>query len=286
MCRLATFSPRTHRAIVAPTPPDRLTPCSQPSYSVRSACCPLTIGADRPLLDIRTGQCSCDRFTAAPSDISVGWDDFVEALGGPVPSWRALNDAYPRALETAALNQLPEGTRGEAWLIFEDLLADGLEFVFGRRVHRMGGRRRTRRVGDIHALTPEERVLVVDAKAAENGFDARWHDLRPLAEYVRRQRARQRGHLEVAGAVIVSSRYRQDAGGLAEVSAQFHAEAQVPLSFMESAFLATVVQTFRERPDLRNAVRWPHILRAGGLVSLDMFERELGEARDERMARG
>jgi len=64
-----------------------------------------------------------------PSETSLSWEDFTEALGGAVPSWKALSKEYHEALVTSAHNKLPKDAIGEAWLIFEDLVADGLEFI-------------------------------------------------------------------------------------------------------------------------------------------------------------
>jgi hypothetical protein len=221
--------------------------------------------------------------TAEPTANSMGWDEFLEALGGAVRTWRALGDTYAEALRIASVNQLPPGMAGQPWSILEDLVADGLEFALGRRVTRLGGLRRGQRVSDILALTPDRSVLIVDAKAAATGFNAEWASLRPLGEYVRRQRARQRGQPQVSGAVVVSSGFEQDAGRLATVANDFMAENQLPISFLDTDLLNTAVQRFRERPDLRNAVRWAYILRSGR-VTLEDFDRELRAAEAERLA--
>ena len=108
---------------------------------------------------------------------AISWEDFIEALGGAVSSWKVLSPEYNQALVTAAKNELRAGeTKGEAWLIFEDLVGDGLEFIFGRRVKRLGGRRRGRSVSNMQAQMPTGHVLVVDAKASASGFDATWSE--------------------------------------------------------------------------------------------------------------
>jgi hypothetical protein len=223
--------------------------------------------------------------SASASDVSIGWADFLAAQGGAVPHWRALADTYEEALLTAATNQLPPQTAGEAWQVFELLVADGLEFIFARLVHRLGGQKRGERVGDILAMTPDARLIVVDAKAARSPFDATWGELRPLVEYVQRQRARQQGQPGVAGGLLVSSAFRQPPTALASLAADFLAHTSLPLSFIDSAFLAEVVQQFRRRPELRSAIRWSHILRPG-YVALSDFEREFKAAANERVTRG
>jgi hypothetical protein len=216
----------------------------------------------------------------------ISWDDFTEALGGAIPSWQALSPEYSDALITAASNQLPHGTSGEAWLLFEDLVAYGLEFIFGRRVRRLGGRTRGRTVSDMQAQTPQEKVFVVDAKAAGGkGFDVTWPALRALVEYVLRQRNRQRGHLDVSGALVLSSKFQQPDERLQELSNQFLGEAGVPVSFMEANVLSEIVNALRDRSDLRNAIRWSSIL-TGGRIKLGSFSRDLTAAQTERVRRG
>jgi hypothetical protein len=222
--------------------------------------------------------------SAISSDDSVSWEDFTEALGGAVPSWQALSPEYEGALTLSATNELPEGESGEAWLIFEDLVGYGLEYIFGRRVRRLGGRKRGRTVSDMQAQTPQERVEVVDAKAAGGGgFDVTWSALRPLVEYVQRQKVRQQGHLFVSGAIVVSSKFQQDRSRLQQLSNQFLGATQAPVSFMTAEVLGRIVAILRDHPDLRNAIRWDSIL-TGGLIRLEAFTNELAAAESERIS--
>lgn len=216
------------------------------------------------------------------TDSQLGWLEFLSSLGGEVPSWRALSPTYPSGLTTAATNRLPPLTMGEAWLVFEDLVTDGLEFVFGRRAHRFGGRRRGKRVSDIVAPLPTSELLVVDTKAAANAFDANWPALRALVEYVKKQQGRQRGYNVVQSALIVSSSFTQHGTTLQELSNQFLAEAQVPLNFMTAQVLATMVGRIQSSTDIRAAINWKRLF-AGGPVIVDSFERELAEAVSERI---
>lgn len=214
----------------------------------------------------------------------VSWEDFAEALGGAVPSWQALSSEYEDTLTTAATNQLPEGESGEAWLLFEDLVAHGLEYIFGRRVRRLGGRKRGRPVSDMQAQTPQEQIEIVDAKAAGgNGFDVTWPALRPLVEYVGRQQARQQGNHIVSGALVVSSKFQQGDVRLQELSNRFLGATRVPISFMDASVLAQIVTALRKRPHIRNAVRWDSIL-TGGRIKLQTFMNELADAESERIS--
>ncbi len=218
---------------------------------------------------------------AIASDLQLGWADFLDALGGAVPSWRALALEYPNTLATTASNRLPEGMSGEAWRLFEDLVADGFELAFGRKVRRMGARKRGQRVSDMIAQIPDGAILVVDAKATASSFSASISELRPLIEYTRMQRLRQRGHNEVFAAVLVAPAFEQDAAGLSNVSKLFVAETGVPAAFLEAVLLNQMVIAVSTRPDLRNAVHWRSLL-AGGLISLRDFESELARADSQR----
>lgn len=119
------------------------------------------------------------------------WTEFLDVMGGAVPSWRTLTDEYREHLLTASKNVLPPGLTGEAWWIFESLVANGLEFCFARRVNRMGGQKRGKRVSDMVAPLPDFSVIVVDAKASGSGFDVGAGSLRALVEYVEKQKQRQ-----------------------------------------------------------------------------------------------
>ncbi len=221
--------------------------------------------------------------TPIPSERTISWEDFTEALGGAVPSWQALSPEYDQALVTAAKNQLPASeTEGEAWLIFEDLVGSGLEFIFGRRVRRLGGRLRGRPVSDMQAQMPTGDVLVVDTKASADGFNVTWSELRPLVEYVKRQRVRQIGQVELFGALMSSSDFKQKDSRLLELSLEFSVEAKVPLSFIDANVLAATINLFREKPNFRNGIRWNQIFK-GGRISLNIIKTEMRAVDDERV---
>ena len=211
----------------------------------------------------------------------LGWNDFLESLGGGVPSWRALDDSYLSKLEVAGSNAKPDGFEGEAWRLFEALVADGLEFCFGRHVRRLGAAKRGQKVSDMIGLVPEGSVLVVDAKATSTSFNAAISELRALAEYTEAQRTRQRGFAEVFGAVIISKAFDQDESALMHVSREFTAQSGVPVAFLEVASLAHFVKCLKHQPNLRQGIKW-RFLFAGGLLTKAMFDRELQALKGER----
>ena len=246
--------------------------------------------SEEEINDIHRSAVNKDRIsvivTPMPSERTISWEDFTEALGGAVPSWQALSPEYDQALVTAAKNQLPSGvTKGEAWLIFEDLVGSGLEFIFGRRVRRLGGRLRGRPVSDMQAQMPTGDVLVVDTKASADGFNVTWSELRPLVEYVRHQRVRQRGQVELFGALILSSSFKQNDDRLLELSSRFFAEVRVPLSFIDADVLAATVNLFQKRPDVRNGIHWNQIFK-GGRICLSMIRNEMHAVDNERVRNG
>jgi hypothetical protein len=216
------------------------------------------------------------------TESQLGWQEFLSTLGGAVPSWRAVSATYTNALLTTSRNLLPPDTVGEAWLIFEDLVCDGLEFIFGRRAHRLGGRRRGQRLSDIVAVLPSNDLIIVDAKAAENKFDANWPALRPLVEYAKKQQQRQQGFNIVHSAAIVSSGFRQASSKLQDLSKDFLAETRIPLTFLSADTLAKTVTRVQGSVDIRAAISWNRLFAGGELVG-EAFEREMTQASNERI---
>src|SRR5438128_1609648 len=45
----------------------------------------------------------------------LSWTEFLEVMGGAVPSWKALTDEYRDHLGKASRNEMPSGLTGEAW---------------------------------------------------------------------------------------------------------------------------------------------------------------------------
>jgi hypothetical protein len=215
------------------------------------------------------------------TDRQLSWTEFLDALGGAVPAWRALTDFFPTWLLEASLNRLPPGQVGEAWRLFEDLVADGLGFVLGRKVLQLGARKRGKAVSDMIAQVPTEELLVVDAKAASGGFDVSRDSLRPLVEYTKRQIVRQRGHHRVLAALVISSSFRQDDDGLNGLARWFLGDVRVPLSFAEARLLVTIVDRLKQRPVLRSALRWDQLL-TGGRIDERLVVEEIAGAGEER----
>ena len=215
----------------------------------------------------------------------LGWAEFLEALGGAVPTWRALTPEYPAILKEASRNRVPQGLGGEAWRIFEEAVADGLEFMLGRRVRRLGGARRASRVGDVIAMTVDEAVFVVDAKASGGPYDASWPNLRPLVEYVGVQQHRQLGHAAVSGAVLVAGGFKQGNPRLVELSAEFLAETRSTLTFLETATLSKAVGALATNPGVRNAVLWSRLLARPGKLSWAQITQGITAAEAERFPR-
>ena len=215
----------------------------------------------------------------------LGWTEFLEALGGAVPTWRALAADYPTILNEASRNQLPQGISGEAWRVFEEAVADGLEFMLGRRVRRLGGARRASRVGDVIAMTADEAVFVIDAKASREPYDASWPNLRPLVEYVGVQQHRQLGHAAVSGAVLVAGRFKQGNPRLVELSAEFMAETRSTLTFLETATLSKAVGALATNPGVRNAVLWSRLLARPAKLSWAQITQGITAAEAERFPR-
>ena len=212
------------------------------------------------------------------------WDDFLEALGGAIPTWRALSDEYSNILKTTSRNAVPPDLSGEAWQLFEDAVADGLEFIFGRRVRRLGGHKRGQKKTDMITQTPDRKILIIDSKASSGNYDVGWPELRPLAEYVKNQRIRQRGRLEVSGAVLVANQFQQDRERLNELNREFISETSIPLTFLEVDTMLQIIRQMKQHPTMRNTIRWGRIFGSGGIVEPRLFERELQVAMEETLS--
>lgn len=227
----------------------------------------------------------CVLVAAAPGPGWWSWDDFLEVLGGAVSTWRALGPDYPRALTAVAHNELPEGLRGEPWRLHEDAAADGFEFLLGRRVRRLGGLRRGAAVADIVALTPDDHLYLIDAKTSKAPFDVGAPELRPLREYVERQRQRQRGLSPVSGVIVTAAAFVQDDTRLTELSAEFMREARATLCFLTTGVLIHAVGQLTRDPHLRAAIRWSVLLSGPGRLAAETIDAELRAARLERLPR-
>lgn len=217
--------------------------------------------------------------------LQIGWEAFLSILGGAIPSWRALGPRYDDHITTASLNQLPSGYKGEPWQLFEDLVADGLEFCLGRRVRRFGSKNRGQAVSDMVAQLPDLGLEVVDAKATKDGFDAQWQNLRPLVEYTIHQKGRQGNHNEVFGSVVVSSSFKQDASSLSDLSRRFYSETSVNLGFLTATTLSQTVNLLKENIDIRNGIQW-RLIFAGGIISIGSVASEIAKTKSERYPRG
>jgi hypothetical protein len=217
-------------------------------------------------------------------DGQLSFEEFLDRLGGEVPRWRALTDEYHSSLRDAARNRLPQGHTGPAWRLLEELAADGLEFAFGRRARRLGGRSSGSRVPDILIVSPDERLYLLDAKAADSPFDASWPNLRALGEYVDQQKERQRGSFPVDGALLVSSGFAQEEAILTQLALEFRGQHGVMLSFLSAETLSAIVRGVRNNVGIRNALQWRKIFQ-GGAVSIAAYEREVRRVRDQRVSR-
>lgn len=236
-----------------------------------------------PQVQLAAQRCNRTLVTIAnlPGADQLGWVDFLESFGGAVPSWRALDDSYLGKLDVAAMNANPEGFEGEAWRLFESLVADGLEFCFGRSVTRLGAAKRGQKVSDMIAQIPDGSVLVLDAKATSTSFNAAISELRALAEYTGNERIRQRGFSEVFGAVVVSKAFDQNEASLLQVSREFMPQTGVPVAFLEVSTLAHFVTCFKRQPNLRTGLKW-RFLFGGGLLTKAMFDKEVEALKGER----
>jgi hypothetical protein len=213
-------------------------------------------------------------------------EELLTRLGGPIPSWRALSLDYVDRLTALSRNTLPLGETGEAWRLFEEAVSDGLEFLFARRVKRLGGTKRGARVADCICHSGDDAVVLVDAKASASGFDAANENLRALKEYVAQQKRVQQGRQPLTSCLIVSSSFEQDPPRLQQTGLEFLAETGVPVSFLSSTVLGemiSLVTTHGVRQ--RSAIRWKQVFGMPGLLKIDSVRAELNQVIQLQMGR-
>ena len=215
----------------------------------------------------------------------LGWDDVILAMGGEIPSWRALDDSYADVLRKSSHNEPIDGVLGEAWSVFEQAVADGLEFILALRVRRHGGLRRGRSVSDMLAETSDARILVVDAKSSKRAFDVSTDALRQIREYVLKAKTHQKGGSPVGSAVLIAREFQQDEPRLANLANEFLAETQVPLAFLTVSVLTTMVSFFKDKPVLRRSIPWRQVFCQTGLIHEQTFRKLAKHAIQERIAK-
>ena len=220
-----------------------------------------------------------------PGDEWLSWDQFLDALGGAVPVWQALTPNFSDIATTLGENRLPPEFKGEAWRLFEEAVADGLTFILGHRVRRLGGKKRGEPVSDLIARTPDDAILVVDAKASAKAFDVGVDTLRPLREYVQRQVKRQKGDLSVNAVILAANSFKQDEARLQELHSDFFVDTRIPLTYLKTQTLIAMIHHLEKAPHLRNKLQWARILCRGGLVRLAYFEDELEASQTEYVGR-
>jgi hypothetical protein len=212
----------------------------------------------------------------------IKWSNFLEILGGAVPSWRALSDSYSDILISSSKNRVPKNSSGEAWQIFEEATADGFEFLFGHRVRRLGGRKRGEDLSDMITQTPDSIILLVEAKATKSRYNIGKPQIRPLIDYVKRQNVRQRGCSVIGSVIVIANEFRQKAKRLNALSGEFLAETRFPLAFLRVDDFLKMICQMKKNPTLRNSLRWSHIFCSGGLIRYNIFCHELKTANEER----
>jgi hypothetical protein len=213
------------------------------------------------------------------SDYSLTSDEFFDILGGAVASWRVLGPSYAAVLLDSAYNKPIVGNNSESWKVFEETVADGLEFVFGRRVRRLGGSKRGKRVSDMLAQLPDKTVIVVDAKASKDPYDASWKNLRALVEYTKDQLKRHKGIIKLGASFIVTSSYKQDGRRLLDFGNDFISETGVPLLFVEAADIAHMVYSLSKNPGHRNRLNWRKLICRSGCFEKQRFDAELASVK-------
>jgi len=220
-----------------------------------------------------------------PGEGWLSWGEFTEALGGAIPDWRPLSEEWRRAIRAAGRNDRAFFPSAEPWLAYEVAIADGLTFVFGRRVVHLGGRHRGQRLGDIVGQASDEFVFLVDAKSSASALHFGSEYDRALREYVGRQRARQRGSIPLATVIVVADSFAQADERLLEISRDFLAADGIPITFVTTDDIIALVDRCKAAPALRIRLRWRTLLCRGGRFDTAAFDAEMRAAQRETVGR-
>jgi len=127
--------------------------------------------------------------------------------------------------------------------------------------------------------------LIVDTKASEKPYSVGAPELRPLTEYVKKQKIRQKGRLEVSAALLVADQFEQDSERLQELSGEFLADTGIPLSFLEVSTLIGIIDAMVNNARARNIIRWAQSFCAGGIILMVKFNDELSAAIRESLSK-
>lgn len=210
-----------------------------------------------------------------PDTSVVAWRDFVQVLGGAVPSWRALTDSFASEIQVLAANQLPPGSSGQAWFLFEEAVCGGLEFLFGRRVRRLGGSFRGRDLPDAIAQSSDGAIVIVDAKASTSPFEVDLTTIRALRDYVERQGVAQRNGMGPASALLVAADYKQGDTTLMDSCNRFLSDTRIPLALLRVTSLLAMIDLTRDVALLRNRIQWRRIFCRNGVIDETLLKTEI-----------
>ena len=133
-------------------------------------------------------------------------------------------------------------------------------------------------------LAHNHQLLLIDAKASQEPFDVGTDTLRSLQEYTQRQLRRQTGDLDLNATLLVANEFRQDEARLSAIGNDFLGAARIPLAFLRTASLVTMVDSLRENLSLRNKIRWQQLFCRVGMISAAHFLAELAAAKREHVA--
>ena len=140
-------------------------------------------------------------------------------------------------------------------------------------------------ISDMITQTSDRKILIIDAKASSHNYDVGGPELRPLTEYVKNQKIRQHGRLELSAAVLVANQFEQDSERLNELNGEFLSDTGIPFAFLEVDTMLKIIEQMRQHPIIRNTLRWARIFCSGGIVKLRLFEQELEAAIEETFPR-
>jgi hypothetical protein len=191
---------------------------------------------------------------------TLEWERFMSLFGGPVFSRKPFEPQFREHLRELGRNRLPEGVEGKADDLFELYVKEGLGFILGQRVVRLGQDRRFQSRPDGLALPSQGFYALYDAKAARDGYEVDQNGVRQFGSYVTEFHNRYSTYRQRLNSfLVVSGKFKQRDQALDRRSKDFLAEYRVPLCFLTADALGEMIEILSQKPVVRQAINWSRV---------------------------
>lgn len=216
---------------------------------------------------------------------TVEWDRFLNLFGGPVFTSTPFEPHFTERMIQLGYNQLPEGMEGKPDDLYEAYARIALEFVLGTRVIRYGQDRLFEARPDGIVLPYHGFAALYDAKAYTDGYEVTLDTIRQFRTYVEEFQTRYRPYLQQLSAfIVISSDFPHQQETLVKRSRALFVACGVPLVFLTSETLGTIVTLMAARSVARSAINWRAIF-ANPIINVEDVENELKTIRRDEIVR-